>query len=782
MKYSHNFLAAVFMSICGNFFSQINDNIFWSPVAESSIRVSGDRQIVPQKYLTFSLKDNALKNTLFQAPLEKNVQIGQSTCIISLPLPNGKIQRFRVVEAPVMAEALAAAFPDIKTFSVKGIDDPYASGKLDWNEFGFHGMIITMNGDFFIDPYCLNNTADYISYYTSDFVKPLEQRIVEEAPQGSLDLKGGQKKDGVLLEENKSGSKSSSFPAMCIGSELRTYRFAVACTGEYAKAATGSSGTVIPTVAQTLAKIVTSVNRVDGVYEREVAVRLVLVATETMVIFTNPNTDPFNGNNNANTLINESQTVITNTIGSANFDVGHTFSTGGGGLANLFAVCSTNNKARGITGSSNPVGDPYDIDYVAHEVGHEFAGNHTFNAETGSCSGNRNPSTSVEPGSGVTIMAYAGICPGNDLANHSIAYFHAISYDEIVNFTHGTQGNSCAVTTTTGNHPPVVTVSSPYTIPVMTPFVMTGSATDPDGDKLYYSWEETDAGSMGANWTVDIAPYFRSYAPDSLQPGVTSYSRYFPKKSIAASSNFTSTIGERMPQTAQTLHFRLTVRDNKMGGGGVCYANTSVIVDQSGPLTLTYPSASGIVWPINTQQTVTWDINGIDQAPVSCDTVKLWISFDGGTTYSLITNSTENDGFETITVPTLSATINTCRMKVEGKGNIFYDVSNTNFAITTNTNVNLVGIQQVTQNNPVALTIWPNPSSGQVNFTVGNLNSKSTTSVSIVDMLGRTLLQFNYNNRSELKDTLDLSALSNGVYFIKVSNDGKQSLHRLVKD
>jgi hypothetical protein len=721
-----------------------------------------------------------LKSALSQAPNEKKVLIGESSCIISLPLPNGNIQRFRIVESPIMAEELAAAFPDIKTYSVKGIDDPYASGKIDWNEFGFHGMILTMNGDFFIDPYCLNNTVDYISYYRNDFEKAPEHRMIEEST-GGLDLKENQKKDGVPFRENKTGSRTSSVPALCVGDQLRTYRLAVACTGEYAKAATGSTGTVIPTVAQTLAKIVTSINRVDGVYEREVAVRMVLVATETLVIFTNPATDPFTGNNNGNTLLNESQTVITATIGSANFDIGHSFSTGAGGVANLGCVCLTNNKARGVTGGSSPVGDPYDIDYVAHEMGHQFGGDHTFNAVTGSCSGNRNGSTAVEPGSGVTIMAYAGICPGNDVANHSIANFHAISYDQIVSFTHGA-ANSCAVTSTTGNHPPIVTIANSYIIPVYTPFVMTGSATDPDGDKLYYSWEETDAGTMAANWTVDIAPYFRSYPPDSLAPGVTDYSRYFPKKSVAASSNFTSTIGERLPQTQQTLNFRLTVRDNKMGGGGVCYANTSLVVDASGPLSLTYPSASGISWPTNSFQTVTWDVNGTDQAPVSCDTVRLWISFDSGNNYSLFNNSTPNDGIEVISVPSVTSTINTCRMKVEGKGNIFYDVSNFNFAITATTNINTVGLQQVSQSNPVALNVWPNPSSGQLNFTAGNLNSGKMISVSVLDMLGRTLLQFNYNNRTELKESLDVSSLNDGVYFIKVSNDNKQAVHRLVKN
>ena len=779
MKQSHFFLTALALVLNISIFAQTADNAFWSPVNESSIRVAGVRQIIPQKFKTFSLTGINLKTKLFQAPFEKNIKVAESTCIISLPLPNGTFQRFRVVESPVMAEELAAAFPDMKTFSVKGIDDPHAIGKLDWNEFGFHGMIMSLNGDFFIDPYCVSNTTDYLSYYTADFVKDPSQKMEEGMPvqDGSLDLDGGQKRPGVPFKEEKTGAKTTA--ASCIGAQLRTYRLAIACTGEYAKAATGFQA---PTLAQTLAKIVTSVNRVDAVYKKEVSVGFILVATETLVIFTDPTTDPFSGNNNANTLINESQAIITNTIGSANFDIGHTFSTGGGGLAYLGVVCTSSSKARGITGSPSPVGDPYDIDYVAHEMGHQFSGNHTFNAITGSCAGNRNGSTAVEPGSGVTIMGYAGICTGNDLASHSIPNFHAVSYDEIVNFTNSGSGNSCPVITATGNHPPVVTLTGNYIIPMSTPFVLTGSATDQDGDKLYYSWEETDAGAgSGGNWNSGNTPYFRSYIPDTAQY-LNFFSRFFPKKSVVLGGNLTGTMGEYLSPTPQLLKFRLTARDNKASGGGVCYATNNITIDASGPLTLTYPSATGINWPISTQQTVTWDVNGTDQAPVSCDSVRLWISYDSGTNYQVLVYSTLNDGMQTITVPTLTATINTCRMKVESAGNIFYDIGNSNFTISTSTVVSTVGINQVSQSNPMALTVWPNPFSNQVNFMVGNLNSKDATLVNVVDMLGRTVLHFNYSNKSELKETLDLSPLSNGVYFIKVSNDNNQSVHRVVKD
>ncbi len=742
--------------------SQNNSDNFWSPINQRSIRSAGKRQIIPQKCLAFELIGNELKTKLLSAPNEANVRINESTCIISLPLPNGNIEKFRVVESPIMEPGLAAQFPNIKTYSVKGIDDAYANGKIDWTpEFGFHGMVRSVHGDFFIDQYCLENTKDYISYYTSDFIKDPTQKI----PEASLITDNDEKKSF-----SEPGAKINAMPpATCVGTQLRRYRLAVACTGEYAVAATGST---TPTVAQTLAKIVTSVNRVNGVYETEVAVRLILVATQTNVIFTVAATDPFAGNNNAGTLINESQSVITANIGSANYDVGHTFSTGGGGLAGLGVVCNNSQKARGITGSPSPVGDPYDIDYVAHEIGHQFAGNHTFNSTVSSCGGgNRNGSTAVEPGSGITIMAYAGICGSQDLAPNSIAYFHAISYDEIVNFTNLNGGNSCPVTTTTGNNPPVVTGSGNYIVPKSTPFVLTGSATDIDGDALTYSWEETSLGTAG-NWNSGNKNFFMSYTP------TPSPSRLFPKQSVVLSGNYTGTKGEYVPATAQTIQFRLTARDNKMGGGGVCYSiNTITVSGTAGPLSVTYPDATGIVWGSSTPQTITWAVNGTNAAPVSCDSVKILISYNGGITYSTLLGSTPNDGTELITAPTVTASILTCRIKVESKGNIFYDVSNNNFEISIS-----VGLNSLSKNNPIGLSVWPNPFTNQLNFAVGNLKIESNTEVKVMDVLGKTISQYSYTNKTELNETIDLSNVSNGVYFLKVTNNNKQSVYRIIKN
>jgi hypothetical protein len=372
------------------------------------------------------------------------------------------------------------------------------------------------------------------------------------------------------------------------GPALRTYRLALAATGEYTAFQGG-------TVEKAFAAMVTSVNRVVGVYEKELAVRLVLVGNTTSLIYTNATTDPYT-NDNGNTLLVENQANVDNLIGSANYDIGHVFSTGGGGVAGLGVVCRTGQKARGVTGSSRPVTDAFDIDYVAHEMGHQFGGNHTFNGVSGSCGGgNRNTSTAFEPGSGSTIMAYAGICTStNNLQPNSDPYFHVASYDEIQAYIATT---SCAVTASTGNAAPLITLpASGKVLPVGTPFKLTANAFDPDNGALSYCWEEYDqVAAGGAPTDAQVAgsavPLFRSFNP------TTDPTRYFPRlPSLVAN---TTVFGERLPTVTRPLKFRVTVRDQNSGSQGIIGGvNSSGVVTLSstsaaGPFLVSYPNAAG---------------------------------------------------------------------------------------------------------------------------------------------------------------------------------------------
>jgi len=634
-------------------FAQTSSESLWSNVHEAQIVTVGERHIVPQFYRTVKLDVNGMKNFLLKAPIEFSDETKSKIVILYLPMPDGSMQKFSIVESPIMAPELAAKYPEIKTYLGKGIDDPYASVRFDFTMHGFHAMILSPDGNVFIDPYSLGDTQNYISYYIIDYInstKSFECEVLSD--------------EGRINELNYLKGNQILTPT---GPQLRTYRVAVAATGEY----TAFFGGTVP---QGLAAVVTSVNRVNGVYEKEVAVRMVLVANNDTLIFTNASTDPYT-NNDGVAMLAQNQTTVDARIGSANYDFGHVFSTGGGGVAYLGVICVAGLKARGVTGSGAPVGDPFDIDYVAHEMGHQFAGNHSFNGSAGSCSGgNRNASTAYEPGSGSTIMAYAGICAPQNLQNNSDPYFHSINFDEIVNYTNFGSGNGCAVTTATGNSAPIVTVpTGGFYIPKSTPFSLTGSATDPNGDALTYCWEEFDLGPAGAPGTPSgNAPIFRSWNP------TTSTTRYFPR--LVNLLNNTTVIGEILPTYARTLTFRFTARDNKTGGGGVNYAQMQFNVDgNSGPFAVTSPNTN-VTWAGSSSQTVTWNVTNTNVAPVNCANVNILLSTDGGQTFpTVLLASTPNDGSESVVIPNTPTTL--ARIKVEAVGNIFFDLSNVNFTI-----------------------------------------------------------------------------------------------------
>ncbi len=452
------------------------------------------------------------------------------------------------------------------------------------------------------------------------------------------------------------------------GSQLRTYRLAMAATGEYTQFHGG-------TVPLALAAIVTAMNRVNGIYEREVAIRMVLVADTDDLIYTDGTSDPYT-NNDGSTMLGENQSNIDAVIGSANYDIGHVFSTGGGGVANQ-GPCQAASKARGVTGLANPINDPFYVDYVSHEMGHQFGGSHTWNSN--SCSGFPGQyiaGAAYEPGSASTIMGYAGICGIDDLQPNSDDYFHTISFDEIVAYSTVGAG-TCGVVSNTGNTPPNVTSGSGgFTIPFSTPFVMSGTAVDPDGDTLTYGWEEFDlptaAGPAPPNPGYVVPPYFRSFDP------TTSPSRTFPRLSDIV--NNTTTLGEILPSSAANLTFRLTARDNRAGGGGVNYAAYSIAVSGSaGPFRVTAPNG-GDIWAVADSETVTWDVANTTAAPVSCTAVNVKLSTDGGYTYPItLLAGTANDGSEPVTVPDNETT--QARVRVECANNIFFDISNSNFTI-----------------------------------------------------------------------------------------------------
>ncbi len=608
----------------------------------------------PLRGKTFSLDTAEMKNALSTIPMELSPLAAEQPKAISLPMPDGTFAKFTIVESPVMAPELAAKFPQIKTYAGQGIDDPHATVRLDMTPRGFHAQILSPNGAVYIDPYSKGKTDLYSSYYKRDYKAKAKSFSCQLHDVGAP----------------VAGLRASA-SSLLVGETLRTYRLAVAATAEYTAFHGG-------TVLAGQSAIVTAVNRVSGVYEAEVSVRLELVANNDQLVFTSSPEFPVNySNGSGGAMLGQNQSNIDSIIGSANYDIGHVFSTGGGGVAGLGVVCFNGSKARGVTGQGSPIGDPFYIDYVAHEMGHQFGGTHTFNGVNGSCSGgNRTSFTAYEPGSGTTIMAYAGIC-GNldDLQSNSDPYFHSASFTQIRNQTAGGFADTCDVPTATGNNAPTVDAGSDFLIPSGTPFTLTASGSDPDLDPVTYQWEERDLGpaqpaaGFGSEDNGD-SPLFRSFNP------TTEPTRTFPKWSDIL--NNVQTIGEQLPSTSRVNNFRVTIRDNRAGGGGVAFDDMFVTsTTAAGPFRISAPNTS-VVW--GGSRTVLWDVAGTNAAPINTANVTILLSMDSGLTFpTILAANTPNDGSEVVVLPNLVTS--TARIKIEAEGNIYFDVSDFDFVI-----------------------------------------------------------------------------------------------------
>jgi hypothetical protein len=454
---------------------------------------------------------------------------------------------------------------------------------------------------------------------------------------------------------------------------------AVAATGEYTIFHGG-------TVAAALSAIITAINRVNEIYTRDLAVKLELIGNNTEIIFTDPTTDPYT-NDDGLAMLDQNQTTLDNKIGTANYDMGHVFSTLGGGIAGVGSTCQTGFKAKGVTGRPDPVDDVFYIDLVAHEMGHQLSAAHSFNGITDNCGGaNRNQDSAVEPGSGSSIMSYAGICGAENLQSNSDATFHAKSIQQIVSFTNS--AGSCGVLDSTFNSAPDVNAGTDRAIPLCTPFVLSGTANDPDvGDSLSYQWDEMDIGAAtdATTFGTDLGsnPLFRSYTPKQIPE------RVFPRMSAVA--NGTTYKGEVLPAFSRTMNFRLTVRD---GNGGVGEDDVRVSVDSSlGPFRVdggTLNSSNSFL--AGSQQTIEWSAGN---AETTCPRVSIsLLAFNStGTTYCDASNNPaldlgsdfSNTGSATITVPDLD--IAKGRVKVACADNIYFSLSAADIRVNGTTGV-----------------------------------------------------------------------------------------------
>jgi hypothetical protein len=720
-------------------------NALWSKASNTQTqnREKAFRNAMPQDFNLFSLNNTAFKNQLAKAPARFS---GLSNVIVALPTKNGVLQNFRVYEASVMEPALQAQHPNTRSYVAQGIEDGSAVARFSVSDEGVNAMISSVNySTIYIDPYTKDKNY-YITYSRNSLpADPNSFECMVEDPIGPQ----------PLLEEKNADDGM-----------LRTFRLALACTGEYSQFHLNNQGidpgeTDAVKKAAVLTAMNTAMTRVNGIYERDMAITMVIVANNTDIIYLNGASDPYT-NNDGGVMLNQNQTTIDNVIGTANYDIGHVFSTGGGGIAQLRSPC-TSGKARGVTGLPTPINDPFYVDYVCHEMGHQYGGNHTQN---NNC---QRSGASVEPGSASTIMGYAGICPPN-VQNLSDDYFHAISIQEMWSFVNNGQGQ-CAVQTATGNLPPTADAGPDLTIPRSTPFILSGIGTDPDGgDILSHSWEQMDTNPapMPPQNTSTIGPAFRSIDP--LPTG----ERYMPALATVL-NNQTQSTWEVVPSVGRLMRFRYTVRDNVAGGGSTASDNVFITTDgTAGPFAVT-SQATATTWTIGNTETITWDVAGTDVAPVNSPNVDIWFSTDGGLTYpNAVALGVPNNGSAEINVPNLNTT--TGRLMIKSSNNIFYDLNNG--VITVD---GLVSVGEFTFEN---FAVYPNPSNGIFNLTFKPV-SNDNVEVSLYDLRGRAISQTTFDDvsaSSNFSKQLDFNSVQSGMYFLVVKNGGKVTTKKVVKN
>ena len=611
----------------------------------------------PQTFRLLQLDEDSLKHQIdtvaTTAVLSVAAQARTTNLTLSLPLPDGSFAEVTATPSTVLADDIAAEHPEIQTWKVQGTDGKVISGVIDFTALGFHAMLDMANGDtLFIDPQDIAGQRQYVSFSK----KANAEAFRSNWTCGNHDAINSFRPD---LSSNTAARTS----AAKAGETLQNYDIAIAATAEYT-AYFGSQ-------ANALSAIVSTLNRVNQIYERDLAIHLNLVSG-TNLIYTNATSDPYT-NGDAVSMIEENQKSLDAVLGKDGYDVGHVFgkTAGGNGLAIMGATCTGEYKAQGTTSFSSPKGDAFDIDYVAHELGHQFGATHTFNSNTGSCgSGNRQAETAYEAGSGSTIMAYSGICGSNNLQSNSDAMFHAASISQIIDYAHNGSGAGCASASSLSNTNPTANAGNDYTIPAGVPFLLSGSGNDSNGDTLSYSWEQIDAGTASdVNVDKGDNALIRTHLPSS------SPARFVPQMSDLTSG--AQSAGEYLPVTNRTLNFRLQVRDGK---GGTAYDDMKVTTYNTGStFAVTSPTSKTLY--ANAIQTVRWNVAGTDQAPISCSNVDIAITTDNGSTFTTLLSNTPNDGSAAVTLPSSLGSSNFIRVKCSN--NLFFAMSVTNPAKAT---------------------------------------------------------------------------------------------------
>lgn len=639
------FIVLTFLSFAN--VAQSNDNLWLAIQAKAGDDITTSS--FPNRR-EFILDEEKMQQLLQQT---QRAYKGHSPTPINLPLPNGRIVAVTPVESTVLPLPLAKRYPQIKTYTLinpnNESDNEIISGRLDFTSSGFHAMLQTKEGDtIFIDPR-QGTQHHYLSYRKKDQHPTPPHQCKLTTTDNNVSIHSPQDND----DQYRNASTNTK--------NLHSYRIAVATTGEYTHLQGG-------TVEAGLSAVVTTINRINQVYERDLGIHLTLADNNDAIIFTDGTNDPFS-NGKSHLLMTENQDTLDTLIGTNNYDIGHVLGTSGGGLAIINSLCSNNAKAKGASGISDPNSESFYIDFLAHEIGHQFGATHTFNGNQGLCNSNtRTARTAFEPGSGSTIMAYTGICGRDNLQAEADAMFHSGSIKQIKTKL---ETHNCGTHTQNPNQPPVVNAGKNYNIPFGTPFTLQGTAHDPENDVLSYSWQQVDAGSSTTIWhDVGNNALFRAYLPTH------SPTRTFPPLTNLLSHQQTK--GEMLPTTQRTLTFNLTVQDGKKNTSN---DQVTLQVEDTGTrFALNLPYSH---YTIGDQSLLTWHVAQTNQAPIHCTEVDIYLSTDGGNTFATqLANRVMNTGKASIYIPADIAPSHQGRFKIACSNNIFFALSYSNFTLS----------------------------------------------------------------------------------------------------
>jgi len=682
-----------------------NDN-FWKRISPKDISTLEKTKVenTSEEVLLFQLDEIGMKITL--AKIDNKVS--QESIEISIPNSDGTLERYAVQESSNFAPELQSKYPEIRSYKGVGITDKTATAYFSYSPQGIQTMVIRADKD-----------SEFIESYSK--TKAVYKLITSKNRSNSNMPVACSTEDVALNSELQ--NKTNKIKAN--DKVFRTYRLALSCNAEYTNYYGG-------TVADALAGMNASMSRINGILGKDLAVKFEIIANNDVLIYLDPLTDPYSDsvtgsdNENGATWNLELQNNLTATIGNAAYDVGHLLSaTGGGGNAGCIGCICTNptipnpygkGSAWSAPSNNNPEGPNFDIDVVAHEMGHQLGGNHTFSHKV------ERRGTNIEPGSGSTIMGYAGVVSPSTLniQAHSDDYYSIASVQQIQN---NLASKTCSTDTPIVNSPPVINAGLDYTIPKGTAFILKGIGSDANGDAISYTWEEndnavtsTDANSICYPTKVD-GPLFRSLKPSS------SPIRYMPDlKDVLA--NTLTTKWESVSNIQRTLNFILTGRDNAAAGTSQNNSDDmNVTVSGAvGPFAITSQNTENIGWNQAGNQTITWSVNGSEALPGAAN-VNIKLSTDGGLTFpTTLASNTPNDGSENITVPNITAT--NCRLLIEPTANIFYAVNSKIFAIGYSVTS---ACDTYTFSTPVAIP------DGSLTYTTRTINVPSTSST-IVDV------------------------------------------------